>query len=35
MLKQVKIEDIQKIEEEQVNLNKKIPFKVKFEGNYL
>ncbi len=35
MLKQVKIEDIQKIEEEQVKLNKKIPFKVKFEGNYL
>ena len=35
MLKQVKIEDIQKIEEEQANLNKKIPFKVKFEGNYL
>ena len=35
MLKQVKIEDIEKIEEEQANLNKKIPFKVKFEGNYL
>lgn len=35
MLKQIKIEDIQKIEEEQANLNKKIPFKVKFEGNYL
>lgn len=35
MLKQIKIEDIEKIEEEQVNLNKKIPFKVKFEGNYL
>ncbi len=35
MLKQVKIEDIQKVEEEQTNLNKKIPFKVKFEGNYL
>lgn len=35
MLKQIKIEDIQKIEEEQANLNKKTPFKVKFEGNYL
>ena len=35
LLKQVKIEDIEKIEEEQANLNKKIPFKVKFEGNYL
>lgn len=35
MLKQVKIEDIEKIEQEQENLNKKIPFKVKFEGNYL
>lgn len=35
MLKQVKIEDIEKVEEEQECLNKKIPFKVKFEGNYL
>lgn len=35
MLKQIKIEDIKKVEEEQANLNKKIPFKVKFEGNYL
>lgn len=35
MLKQVKIEDIEKIAEEQENLNKKLPFKVKFEGNYL
>lgn len=35
MLKQIKIEDIEKIEEEQENLNKKIPFKVKFKGNYL
>ncbi len=35
MLKQMKIEDIEKIEEEQVKLNKKIPFQVKFESNYL
>lgn len=35
MLKQIKIEDIEKVEEEQENLNKNIPFKVKFEGNYL
>lgn len=35
MLKNVKIEDIEKIEKEQIQLNKKIPFKVKFDGNYL
>ena len=35
MLKEVNIEDIEKIEEEQNKLNKKIPFKVKFQGNYL
>lgn len=35
MLRKVKIEDIEKIEKEQENLNKKVPFKVKFEGNYL
>ena len=35
MLKQVNIADIQKIEEEQKKLNKKIPFKVKYENNYL
>lgn len=35
MLKKIKIEEIEKIEEEQANLNKKIPFRVKFEGNYL
>lgn len=35
MLKQIQIEDIEKVEEEQAKLNKKIPFKVKFEGNYL
>lgn len=35
MLKQVKIDEIERIEREQENLNRKIPFKVKFEGNYL
>lgn len=35
MLKQVQIDEIEKIEEEQAKLNKKIPFKVKFECNYL
>ena len=35
MLNQVKISDIEKVEEEQEKLSEKIPFKVKFEGNYL
>ncbi len=35
MLKEIKIEDIEKVEEEQEKLNKEIPFRVKFEGNYL
>jgi len=35
MLKEVKIEDIEKIEEEQQIINKKIPFKVRYSGNYL
>ena len=35
MLNNFKIEDVEKVEEEQVNLNKKIPFKVKYENNYL
>ncbi len=35
MLQQMQIEDIEKIEEEQAKLNKNIPFKVKFQGNYL
>ncbi len=35
MLKELKVEEIEKVQEEQVKLNKKIPFKVKFEGNYL
>jgi len=35
MLKEVKIEDIEKIEAEQQLINKKIPFKVRYSGNYL
>ena len=35
MLKEVKIEDIEKIEQEQQIINKKIPFKVRYTGNYL
>ena len=35
MIKEAKIEDIEKVEEEQKKLNKMLPFKVKFEGNYL
>ena len=35
MLKEFRIEEVEKIQEEQAQLNKKIPFKVKFEGNYL
>ena len=35
MLKQVQIEEIEQVEEEQEKLSKKIPFRVKFEGNYL
>lgn len=35
MLKNMDIEEIKKIEKEQSDLNKNIPFKVKFEGNYL
>ena len=35
MLNKVKVPDIEKIEEEQNQLSKKSPFKVKFEGNYL
>lgn len=35
MLKDVKIEEIEEIEEEQKKLNKAVPFKVKFEENYL
>ena len=35
MLEEVKIEDIEKIEQEQQMINKKIPFKVRYSGNYL
>jgi len=35
MLKQIKIEEIEKVEEEQEKLNKKIPFKIKYENNFL
>lgn len=35
MLKSCDIEEVEKIEKEQENLNKAIPFKVKFHGNYL
>lgn len=35
MLKKVETYEIDKVEEEQKKLSKKLPFKVKFEGNYL
>ena len=35
MLDEVKIEDIEKIEQEQQAINKKIPFRVRYSGNYL
>ena len=35
MLSEIKIEDIEKVEQDQQNLNKKIPFKVRYPGNYL
>ena len=35
MLKKVEMYEIDKIEEEQKKLSKKLPFKVKFDGNYL
>ena len=35
MLHQVKIEEIEKIEEEQNTLNKQLPFKIKYSENYL
>ena len=35
MLNQFSINEVEKIEQEQVELNKKIPFKVKYQYNYL
>ena len=35
MLKEIEIEDIEEIEKNQQELNKKIPFKVRYTGNYL
>ncbi len=35
MLRNVNIEEIEKIEKEQAKLSKNIPFKVKYDGNYL
>ena len=35
MLKNMDIEEIKQIEKEQSKLNKEIPFKIKFQGNYL
>lgn len=35
MLKEVKIEEIEQIEQEQQALTKKLPFKVRYPGNYL
>ncbi len=35
MLKQFKIDEVAEIEKEQTSLSKKIPFKVKYENNYL
>lgn len=35
MLKNMDVEEIEKVEHEQLKLNQNIPFKVKFHGNYL
>ena len=35
MLRNMDIEEIERVEKEQENLNKSIPFKVKYHGNYL
>ena len=35
MLKNFNIEDVENVEKEQNNLNREIPFKIKYQGNYL
>ena len=35
MIKEFKIEDVEKVKDEQEKLSKKLPFKIKYEGNYL
>ena len=35
MLNEIKIEDIEYVEQEQQQLNKKLPFKIRYPGNYL
>ena len=35
MLKQIEISEVEKVEEEQKKLSKELPYKVKFNGNYL
>ena len=35
MLKNFNIEDVENVENEQNNLNREIPFKIKYQGNYL
>ena len=35
MVRKVKIEDIEKVHQEQEKLSKQLPFRVKFDGNYL
>ena len=35
MLKQLSLEDLEKLEKEQQKLSKNVPFRVKYENNYL
>lgn len=35
MLKNFNIEDVENVEKEQNNLNREVPFKIKYQGNYL